>query len=222
MTNSKLDRRRWMSGVGVAAAGMAMGVKPLTASDSRIVQASAPFQPARHEPDAWFDTLPGKHRLILDAITTEGAQMGAAYATNFYNANRSGYEIENADLAVVLCLRHYATSFAFNNDMWAKYGAKLAEGADYKDSGGNTPSTNPRNSGSRPALDGLAGRGAHFAVCGLATRRLASMIAGRGQNSDEAFAELSANTIPNAHIMAAGVVAIARAQEYGYSLIYAG
>jgi len=222
MTKSRLDRRAWMSGVGVAAAGMAVGVTPLEAARGQAEQASTTFQPARHELDAWFDTLPGKHRLILDATTTDGALMGAAYANNFYNANRTGYELENADLAVVLCLRHYATSFAFNNDMWAKYGAQLAEGADYKDPAGKTPTANPRNTGGRPQLDGLAGRGAHFAVCGLATRRLASMIAGRGQNSDEAFAELSANTIPNAHIMAAGVVAIARAQEYGYSLIYAG
>ena len=227
MTNNRLDRRSWMSGVGAAAAGMALGATTLEAGSSTAVtaatQAASPFQPARHAQDEWFGTLPGKHRLILDATTAEGAQMGAAYATNFYNANRTGYQVENADLAVVVCLRHFATGFAFNNAMWAKYGQQLAEGSDYRESNeAAVPTTNPRNSGNRPALDNLAKRGAHFAVCGLATRRYASMIAGRGEDSDAVFKELSDHTIPNAHIMAAGVVAIARAQEYGYSLIYVG
>jgi hypothetical protein len=32
---------------------------------------ATPFQPSRHPQDAWFDTLPGKHRVILDSF--EGA-----------------------------------------------------------------------------------------------------------------------------------------------------
>jgi hypothetical protein len=33
--------------------------------------------------------------------------------------------------------------------------------------------------------------------------------------------ELSANLIPNGHLVAAGVVAVNRAQEYGYTLLTA-
>ena len=224
VTNNKLDRRSWMSDVGAAAAGMALGAGTLEAAGGAApsLQSASPFQPARHAQDEWFETLPGKHRLILDVTSAEGAQMGVAYATNFYNANRTGYQVDNADIAVVVCLRHFATGFAFNNAMWKKYGRQLAQGSDYTAPDGEVPKTNPRNSGNRPALDNLSRRGAHFAVCGLATRLFASMIAGRGANSDAAFKELSDNTVPNAHIMAAGVVAVARAQEYGYSLIYVG
>ncbi len=226
MTNNKLDRRSWMSGVGAAAAGMALGAATLegeSVEGGTPPPQSAPFQPARHAVDEWLDTLPGKHRVIVDTTTATGAGTGLAYAANFYAANRSGYQLENADLAVVVCLRHLATALAFNNAMWAKYGKQLAEGAEYKDpAGAEPPVTNPRNSGTRPELDNLAKRGAHFAVCGLATRYFAGLIAGRGANSDAVFKELSDNTVPNAHIMAAGVVAITRAQEYGYGLIYAG
>lgn len=226
MSVNKLDRRSWMSGVGAAAAGMALGA---TGADAQTPATppqgplpATPFQPARHALDEWFDKLPGKHRSILDVTSPEGTVWGIAYATNIYNANRTGYQVENADVAMVLCLRHNATGFAFNNAMWAKYGKQLAEGSDYKDPAGADPKANPRNSGARPALDGLVKRGAHFAVCGLATRRYASIIAGQDGDTDAVFKELSANTIANAHIMPAGVVAVTRAQEYGYGLIHVG
>jgi intracellular sulfur oxidation DsrE/DsrF family protein len=226
MKKTKLDRRAWMSGVGAAAAGVALGTTRVDADAAvtppQAAQPATPFQPARHAQDEWFDKLPGKHRVILDVTSAEGSTWGIAYATNIYNASRTGYQIENVDLAMVLCLRHSATSFAFNNAMWAKYGKQLAEGSEYKDPTGAEPKANPRNTGERPALDGLIKRGAHFAVCGLATRRLAGMIAGRGNDSEAVLKELSENTIANAHIMAAGVVAVTRAQEYGYSLLHVG
>jgi hypothetical protein len=211
MRENKLDRRSWMSGVGAAAAGMAVGATGVDA------QTPAAFQPARHAIDEWFDKLPGTHRVILDVTSTEGSTWAIPYANNIYNATRTGYQIENADLAIVLCLRHTATGFAFNNAMWAKYGKTLADGFDYKDAAGD-PKANPRNSG----LDGLVKRGAHFAVCGLATRRYALLIAGPSGDVDPVVKELTANTIANAHIMPAGVVAVTRAQEYGYSLIHVG
>lgn len=224
---TKLDRRSWMSGVGAVAAGVALGATTVDAEAAQTppqaAPPAAPFQPARHALDAWFDALPGKHRVILDSTSVQGAVEGIGYSNNVFNASRSGYQLEDADLALVLVLRHSATSFAFNNAMWAKYGKQLAEGAAYTTPNSTeTPKTNPRNSGDRPALDRLAARGAHFAVCGLSTRRLAAMIVGQGGDTDAVVKELTANTVPNAHIVPAGVVAVQRAQEYGYSLIHVG
>ena len=224
---NKVDRRAWMFGVGAAAAGVALGGAVVgadaTQAPPQAAQPAAPFQPARHAQDAWFDTLPGKHRVILDTTTAAGARDGLQYAGNFYNANRTGYQLENADIALVLCLRHFATIFAFNNAMWAKYGKQLADAAEYKDPKATAPpKANPLNSAERPSLDNMAKRGAHFAVCGLATRFFAGLIAGDAGDADAVYKELASNLIPNAHMMAAGVVAIARAQEYGYSLIHVG
>jgi hypothetical protein len=237
MMTDKLDRRSWMSGVGAAAAGMALGATgvsaqsqvqatpatPATPAPPQAAPAAAAFQPVRHAIDEWFDKIPGKHRVILDSTSVEGAAEGIGYSNNVFTASRTGYQLEDADLALVLVLRHAATAFAFNNAMWAKYGKQLADGSGYKDPASTEPpKLNPRNSGERPALDRLAARGAHFAVCGLSTRRLAGLIAGQGGDTDAVVKELSANTIPNAHIMPAGVVAVQRAQEYGYSLIHVG
>lgn len=218
MANERIDRRALLTGMGAATAGMVVGSVDLSA------QAPAGgFQPARHPQDAWFDTLPGKHRVILDATSMDGAGDALQYAGNVYNANRTGYQLENGDHAVVVTLRHFATAYAFNNAMWAKYGKTFAGVPGFKPAKPNeVPASNPLNSGERPALDNLAKRGAHFAVCGLATRFFAGQIAGEGGDSAAVYKELEANTIPNAHIMAAGVIAITRAQEYGYSLIYVG
>lgn len=218
MANTKMDRRALISGVGAATAGVVIGRTNLSAQTPATT-----FQPARHPQDEWFDKIPGKHRVILDTVSPDGAGQGIGYSNNVFNASQQGYGLTDADLALVLCLRHHATAFAFNNAMWAKYGKVFAERMEWKDyDPAKPPTSNPRNSGERPALDRLARRGAHFAVCGLATRMYASLIAGEGGDSAAAYKELEANTIANAHIMAAGVVAIQRAQEYGYSVIHVG
>lgn len=207
-----------MAGVGAAVAGWATWRSDVSAQ----APATTTFMPTRHAIDAWLDAVPGKHRVALDTTSAAGAEQGIGYSNNVFNGNRNGYQLENSDVALVLCLRHNATAFAFNNAMWQKYGKVFADRIGYKNDDGSVPTTNPHNSGERPPLDRLAARGAHFIVCGLATNLYAGMIA--GQNGDRAavFKELESNMVANAHIMAAGVVGITRAQEYGYSLIYVG
>jgi intracellular sulfur oxidation DsrE/DsrF family protein len=65
--------------------------------------------------------------------------------------------------------------------------------------------------------------GVHFAICQMATRRLAGQIAKAvGSTPDAIYDELVANTVPNGHMVAAGVIATTRAQEYGYTVLVAG
>ena len=71
-------------------------------------------------------------------------------------------------------------------------------------------------------LDSLVQRGVHFAVCGMATRSVASLAATAiGGNADAVVKELMTNAIANSHFVAAGVVAVTRAQERGYTLLRA-
>ncbi|MDA1307762.1 MAG: hypothetical protein O2917_10925, partial [Acidobacteria bacterium] len=156
MANERIDRRKILTGVGAATAGLVIGRVDTSAQAAPTPQASAPlttFQPARHAIDAWLDQIPGKHRVVLDTVTPDGAAQGIGYSNNVYNANRTGYQLENADIALVLCLRHHATAFAFNNAMWAKYGKVFTELTNYSPPNGVTPTSNPRNSGERPPLD---------------------------------------------------------------------
>ena len=72
-------------------------------------------------------------------------------------------------------------------------------------------------------IDLVTGKGTNFAVCRAATNFFSSVIAGATDGSQpDIFDELVANAIPNSRFVSAGVVAMTRAQEYGYSLLYAG
>lgn len=72
------------------------------------------------------------------------------------------------------------------------------------------------------SLDSLAKQGVQFAVCQFATGALAGSIARAvGGNAGEITRELVANLVPNARMVPAGIVAVNRAQERGYSLVTA-
>ena len=219
-------RRSVLSGVGAAIAAIALG--------SKRAEAQAPgegFRPARHEQDEWMTRLPGKHRTIIDCATVSGAGEGMLYANNLYLGNRNGYQLNESDVAVVVCLRHLATAFAYNDTIWGKYGQALSSFTQFVDpKTKQTPMTNLLNSSEYgmalpnfgTSIPSLVKRGTHFAVCEMATRRISGQVAAAAKTDpQELFKEFSANLIPNGHLVAAGVVAVNRAQEYGYTLLTA-
>jgi len=193
-------------------------------------QARAPrFQPTRHAQDAWLDALPGKHRTIIDGSTVAGAGTALLYAYNLYAANMSDYSLPERDVAVVVCLRHSGTAFGFNDAMWGKYGKTMNAAVQLADPNTkDTPKTNLfysvdygfalANLG--VTIESLVKQGTRFAICAMATRGLAGSIAAEtGTDAEAVYKELVANTIPNSRMVAAGVLAVTRAQEYGYALV---
>lgn len=171
---------------------------------------AAPFVPTRHEKDDWMDSLGGKHRMVVDTVSTDGARDGLLFAGNFMLANRNDYGLQNTDIGLIVVVRHLSTGYGFNNDMWAKYGASLGDAKEPLKANPNAAS-----------MANLATQGVHFAICAMATRRLAGQIARAGGTTDAIFAELSANTVANGHMVAAGIIAVNRAQERGYSFVSA-
>jgi intracellular sulfur oxidation DsrE/DsrF family protein len=222
------SRRSFFSRLSAGMAAFGLG----TGAAQAQTPSPARFQPVRHPEDDWYDTLPGKHRTFLDAVTPNGAGEAIAFATNIFTGNKNGYRLDDADVALVICLRHHATPFAYNDAIWSKYGAVMAGFLKFDDpKTQKAPIVNVYNtSGYGEALpnrniafDALAKRGVHFAVCGLATRFQASIISkAHGMSVDDALKELGANLLPNGHIVPAGVVAVNRAQEHGYSFMYVG
>ena len=192
---------------------------------------AAPFQPARHPQDAWQDAPPAKHRTFIDASTVSGAGAALLYAYNLYAANKSDYSLPERDVAVVVCLRHAGTAFGFNDAMWGKYGKTMNATPQLVDPNSKeSPKTNLfysvdyglalTNYG--VTIESLVKLGTRFAICGMATRGLAGSIASEsGGDADTVYKELIANTIPNSRIVSAGVLAVNRAQEYGYTLLTA-
>lgn len=208
-------RRRFLArlGIGSAALGAFVGrTLPVNAQQAA---------PRRHAVDDWMDALPIAHRMLFDASSAQRFDDVCAFASNVFTANRNGYGLANSDIGVLIILRHSATSYAFNDAMWAKYGEVFARDVNLE---GKPPAANPANVGSSDTpLDALSRNGAQFGVCAMATRRLAGLAArGTGSTTDAVFEELGKNLVSNAHLTPAGIVAVGRAQERGFAFGYAG
>lgn len=219
------SRRSFLSNLGVAATAAGATLAG-TATAQTPAPADGKFQPARHPQDDWLDQLPGKHRLFFDTTKPDSLEDAIQFSGNFYGANRSEYTLESSDLAVVICLRHRSAPFAYSDAIWAKYGVTLAKRAEWTDpKSSEAPKANPFTpvAPAAPARPrGLASAmrlGVQFAVCNLSTHGIASMIAGAtGGRADDIYKELAANLIAQARLVPAGIVAVNRAQERGYSV----
>jgi intracellular sulfur oxidation DsrE/DsrF family protein len=224
---SSMARRLFLArlGTGVGVAGAAAVGSPAAAAQAA---ADAPWRPARHAQDDWFDKIPGEHRFVFDTTTADGMALGLRFASNYLKANEDGYGLKDSDLALVIIARHKSTSFGYNDAIWAKYGKQLSEQAEFTDPKTKQPPTvnvfaaARDGSGQADTIDALVQNGVHFAVCQMATRAIAGRIArATGAEADSIFKEITANLVGNAHLVPAGIVAVNRAQEHGYSYVYA-
>lgn len=224
-----LMARRWFlarlgAGAGVVGVASMAGARAVPA---QAAATDAPWRPARHAEDDWYDKIPGVHRFLFDTSSADGMGWAMQFASNYYNANQQSYGLKDSDLAVVIVARHKSTSFAYSDAIWAKYGKQLSEQSEYVD-----PKTKeaPKINIYGPAgetlqagkMDALIKKGAQFAVCSTSTRGIATRIAKvNGLEIDAVIKEITSNLIGNAHMVPAGILAVNRAQERGYSFIYA-
>lgn len=228
MSMETTGRRQMISGVSAAIAAASVGSLPVAAQGTHTE-----FRPTRHAEDAWLDERAGTHRIFIDSATPAGAGNAILYANNLFGGHERAYAGgKMADLAMVVCLRHFATPFAFTNAVWAKYGKVLSALTGFTDpKTKEAPLTNLYTSGDYGLLLPTLGQtiekvtklGAYFAVCDGATNFLATNLAGPMASTPEAiYKDLTSNMIPNSRLVHRGVLAATRSQEYGYSLLYAG
>lgn len=219
-------RRSVITGFGAAVAGLTVAASTANAQSA----GASGFQPTRHASDAWFDELPGQHRVFIDSATALGGAEAVLYANNLYAAQDGAYPDDPADFAMIVCFRHFSTPFGYNDDMWAKYGGAFNSIMNFPNPATDQAFTvNPLNQTATTlpnfgfTIDLVTGKGTHFGICRAATRFFSNVIAGAtGGNQPDIFDELVANAIPSSRFVSAGVMALTRAQEYGYSLLYAG
>jgi len=201
------------------------GALALGASAPRLGAAQAPpsFAPRHHTENAWLDERPGRHRIVLDVTTTAGMPDAIRFAGNLFAGHAIGYGVPERDVVQIICLRHYAMLFALTDAVWATHGPAMAKVLRYTDpAGGPPPTANPFNSGARRALADLTARGVRYMVCETASRTFSRVLAGAGGDGDALFKTFSANLIPEARYVSAGVVGVTHAQERGYSLLFVG
>ena len=229
MTDNVSGRRAFIAGVGAAVTAIGVGGADASA---QAQSSGAPFRASRHADDDWMDKMIGRHRMVIDGVTANGAGEAVLFANNLYVANQSAYKLNDADLSIIVVMRHFATPFAFTDAIWSKYGKAMGELLQFNDpKTKQPPSTNLYNAAGYGmalpnlgnTIDGLIKRGTQFAVCDMAMHFVATQIAAAGGgDADAIYKDFTANLIPNSHIVPAGVVAVNRAQERAYTLIYAG
>ena len=226
MENDQRARRAVLTGALGAVAMVGLGV------DVAGAQTSSGFQPPRHEQDDWLDQVPGKHRVIIDATSANGAGEALLFARNLFNGNRTPYGLADNDVATVICYRHDATRFGFGDAIWAKYGQIFSDYLKFTD-----PKTQKAPTANLYTVAGYGDdlsslgvtiadvqkRGVQFAICDGSTRRVSQLLARATKGTaEDIYKELVANAIPGGRFVNLGVIAVTRAQERGYALLSVG
>jgi intracellular sulfur oxidation DsrE/DsrF family protein len=226
---SPLERRSFLTRLSAGVTAFAVTFAAGSAEARAQSRPIARWQPERHEKDDWLDQLPGKHRMVFDTTKPDGFGEAIAFASNFIRVNQTDYAVPSNELAIIIVARSRSTPFAYNDAMWEKYGVPLAARANFTDpKTRQAPKLNVYKSAEYgdqlptrgTTLDSLLKQGVQLAVCQVATRGFAGAIADAvGGKTDTIYEELIANIVSNARMVPAGIVAVNRAQERGYSLV---
>ena len=217
---NNLGRRTLLTNMGVAAvAGIAASAGSTSA---QAQQSSNAFKPARHSKDSWFNDLKGEHRVFIDSSTVQGGGSALRFGNNIIVSHIEAYEGKSSDYALVICYRHASTPYGFGHAIWEKYGELINRDTSLDVAPKSNPMYEPNPHSGGNTIPKVLDLGVHFAICNRATTNTARRIASAtGASAEDVYKELVAGAIPNAHFVAAGVLAATRSQEYGYSLLYA-
>jgi intracellular sulfur oxidation DsrE/DsrF family protein len=222
---SSMARRKFLARLGAGAGVVGASVIASSSAEAQAA-ADAPWRPARHTQDDWYDKIPGVHRFLFDSSTAESMGWALQFASNYFTANQDVYGLKESDLAVIIVARHKATSFAYSDAIWAKYGKQISEQAEFLDPKTKEPPKfnvyGPMGETQQAGkMEALIKKGVQFAVCQMSTRGIATRIAkANGVEIDSVIKEVTSSLIGNAHMVPAGILAVNRAQERGYSFIY--
>jgi hypothetical protein len=219
-------RRRLALGLGLVTAVAA-------SSSKSSALASQPAGPNAEPQDAWLDQGGQRHRMVFDTLSPTGLGQGLNFAKNFFEANREAYGIAPDELSVVIIVRHVATPLIFNDHIWDKYGDYLIDRTKLFDPRTKAPPrvnlynmSLPNNDlpNGKVMLGDLVKLGARFAVCAMAAKNIATGIAKNVSGDiDTILKELQTNLAPETALMVpAGISALNRAQEHGYTFAYCG
>jgi hypothetical protein len=135
------------------------------------------------------------------------------------------YETTDADMSLVLVMRHGGIPLAFDDYVWEKYDIGKKEKVK-DDATGKWARRNPfwkpePGKGPNPfTLEAIANRGAIMIGCNLAARGFAAQLAAKGKEPNtEVAAEILTHLIPGVTLAPNGVFAVMRAQEAGCTYI---
>lgn len=172
--------------------------------------------------EAWFGKLTGKHRTVFDAPEPNNG-MPAIWPRVYLNSTDAAYPGEHAIAMVIL--RHGGLAMAFQDSIWAKY--PIGEMFNIKP-GGTAATSNPYGTITGLPIPGLGiaellKSGVLVGACDVALTMYSSGAATKmGLDAAAVKKEWIAGLFPGIQVVPSGVMAVARAQEFGANYIFAG
>jgi intracellular sulfur oxidation DsrE/DsrF family protein len=222
-SNESLSTRRTFLGtLALSTAGLAAAPQNAFALPN-LNPVSAPV-----DAEEWVKKIKGKHKILYDAPEVHGG-FPVIWSWVFYQTNNQT-GTPDADLGIVVVLRHNAIPLAMKDPLWEKY--KFGEM--FKVTDNNTNASAVRNPFYEPqgkdfpmaAIQGikaLQARGAMFAVCDMALTVYSSFAApAMNMKPEDVKKEWVAGLHDGIQVVPSGVWAISRAQEKGCGYCYAG
>jgi len=231
MAENKLPSRRRIITAGLSAAAATLGdiASSNSRSDARPPTSGDSTSPAGPQ-DEWLDyKSQALHRILFDTTSSAGLGQALAFADVYFSVNKKSYGVEANELSVLIVMHHFSTLFGFDDAIWSKYGKTFSDKKYKQDLTDprtkRAPTLNVYNAKAIDSLtnggvtlDSLSEKGARFAVCDTATHGMANLLSKiTHESADAIYAELSGHLISNAVLVPAGITAINRAQERGYS-----
>jgi intracellular sulfur oxidation DsrE/DsrF family protein len=227
--NLTTNRRTFLGSLATGA--VAMSFASLASPLQSMAKADHHF-PSDDDPDAWFNKVKGKHRIVFD-VTKPNDLLPFAWPRIFLATNQMTGTQEK-DSSVVVILRHEAIPYAMEDRLWEKY--KFGEVFKVNDAMTKAPSV--RNPFWKPkpgdfkvpgignvmiGINELQDSGVMFCVCNMAlTVYSAALAEGMNMSADEVKKDWLAGLLPGIQVVPSGVWAVGRAQEHGCAYCYAG
>jgi intracellular sulfur oxidation DsrE/DsrF family protein len=206
------DRRSFVS---VLASLAGLTVAPLSAAQS---SGQSPRAAANWDL-AWFDQLKGRHKQLYDlgSASLAADPRPLRFARNFLDTFRDVYHLEFPDINTAVGISGPAFPMNASDRLWQKY--KLGERSKIIDPSTKQPAV--RNiflEGGGVSVKDMQARGAVFWQCNVALGNVAQQLAEATQMPvDEVRADLIDGLNPGVKLVPSHVMALALAQERGFT-----
>lgn len=168
----------------------------------------------------WLDQMTGKHKQLYDfgGLDLAADPRALRFARNFLDTFRDVYRFEYPDINTAVGISGPAFPMNASDRLWAKY--KLGERSKIVDPMTKQPAV--RNilydDGSEFSVKAIQARGAVFWQCNVALGVVAQQLAATFQRPvAEVRADLVAGLNPGVRLMPSHVMALALAQERGFT-----
>jgi hypothetical protein len=169
---------------------------------------------------AWLEEMKGKHKQLYDlgGLALDVDPRPLRFARNFLDTFREVYRLEFPDINTAVGISGPAFPMNASDRLWAKY--KLGERSKIVDPMTRQPAV--RNvfyeDGGDISVKAIQTRGAVFWQCNVALGLVAQQLAAALQMPiAEVRADLVAGLNPGVRLMPSHVMALALAQEYGFT-----